>query len=44
MNLSDIATLKTKNADDCCILTGISKSKALKLLQNINFTGKSGTL
>ena len=42
VNLSDIATLKTKNADCRCFLTGISKSKAL--LQNINFTGKSGTL
>ena len=43
-NLTDIAILKIKNADYCCIFTAISKSEAIKLLQNINSTEKSGTL
>ena len=43
MNLSDIAILKIKNADYCCIITGISKSEAINLMQNINMTEKSGT-
>ena len=33
MNLSNIAILKTKNANYRCIITGISKSEAIKLLQ-----------
>ena len=44
MNLSDIAILNIKGSDYCCIITGISKSKAIKLLQNIDLTKKSGTL
>ena len=44
MNLSNIPILKIKNADYCCIVTGISKSEAIKLLQNIDLTEKSGTL
>ena len=32
MNLSDIAILKIKNADYCCIITGISKSEAINLI------------
>ena len=32
MNLSDIAILKIKNADYCCIISGISKIEAIKLL------------
>ena len=44
MMLSNIATLKIENADYCCIITGISKSEAIKLLQNIDLTKKSGTL
>ena len=44
MNLSNIALLKIKNADYCCIITGINRSKATKLLQNIDSTEKSGTL
>ena len=42
--LSDIAILKTENADYCCIITGISKSKAINLMQNIDFTERSKTL
>ena len=44
MNLSDIFILKIKSADYYCIITGISKSEALNLLQNIDLTEKSGTL
>ena len=44
MTLSDIAILKIKIFDYCCITTGISKSEAIKLLQNIDLTKKSGTL
>ena len=38
VNLSDI--LKTKNIDYRCIITGISKSEAIKLLQKIYLTEK----
>ena len=44
MNLSNIAILKIKNADYHCIITVISKSEAIKLLQNIDFTETSETL
>ena len=44
MNFNDIAVLKIKNADHCCIITGISKSEAIKLLQNVDLTENSGTL
>ena len=44
MNLSNIAILKIKNADYRCIITRISKSKARRLLQNIDLTEKSETL
>ena len=40
MNLSTIAVLKIKNAGYRCIVSGISKSEALKLLQNIDLTEK----
>ena len=44
MNLSNIAILKIKNAEYRWIISGISKSEAIKLLQNIDLTEKSGTL
>ena len=44
INLSDISILKIKNFNYCCIITGISKTKAINLLQNIDLTEKSGTL
>ena len=44
MILSDIAILSIKVSDYCCIITGISKIEALKLLQNTDLTDKSGTL
>ena len=44
MNLKNTAILKIKNTNYCWIITGISKSEAIKLLQNIGLTEKSGTL
>ena len=44
MNLSNIAILRIKNSDYRCIITRISKNGAIKLLQNIDLTEKSGTL
>ena len=44
MNLSDIYILNIKNVNYCCIINGISKSEAIKLLQNIDLTEKSRTL
>ena len=44
MSLSNIAILKIKPTKYCFIITGISKSEATKLLQNIDLTKKSGTL
>ena len=44
MNFSDIAILEIKYADYCYTISGISKSEAVNLMQNINSTEKSGTL
>ena len=44
INLSDIAILSIKSADYCCIISGISKNEAIKLMQNADLTGKSRTL
>ena len=44
MILSDIAILNIKGADYCCIISGISKSEAINLMQNIDLTKKNGTL
>ena len=38
MTLNDIAILKTKNADYRRIITRISESEAIKLLQNVDLT------
>ena len=40
MNLSDIAILNIESADYCCIISGISKSEAINLMQNIHLTEK----
>ena len=40
MNLNDICILNIKNADYRCIIGGISKSEAIKLLQSIDLTEK----
>ena len=44
ISLTNVTALKIKNADYCCTTIGISKSEALKLLQNIDLTKKSGTI
>ena len=44
MNLRDIAALSIRSADYSCISTGISKSEAINLLQNIDLTEKSEIL
>ena len=44
MSLSDIYTFNIKNVDYRCIISGISKSEAIKLLQNINLSEIGGTL
>ena len=44
MNLSHIAILKFKNVNYCCIITGMSKSEAIKLIESIDLTEKNGTL
>ena len=41
LNLSDIAILNIKGSDYCCIISRISKSEAIKLMQNIDLTEKS---
>ena len=36
LNLNDIAISNIKGSDYCCIISRISKSEAMKLLQNID--------
>ena len=43
LNLSDIAILNIKRSDYRCIISGISKSEAVNIIQNINSTGKRRT-
>ena len=38
MELSDIAISKIKNADYRCIISGISKSEAINVMQNIDLS------
>ena len=40
IKLSNIAVLSIKGADYCCIITGISKSEAINLMQNIFLSKK----
>ena len=44
MNLRDISILKIKGSDYRCIISLISKTGALNLMQNADLTEKSGTL
>ena len=44
MNLSDAAILNIKIADYCCIISRISKTESINVMQNIDLTEKSGTL
>ena len=43
-NLNGIAILNKNVVDCCCIISGISKSETIKIMQNIDFPEKSGTL
>ena len=40
MNLSDITILNNKDSAYRCIISGISKNKAINLIQNIDLTKK----
>ena len=42
LNLSNIAILIIKSADYCCIISGSSKSGAIKLMQNVDLTKNVG--
>ena len=44
VNLSDIAIANIKGANCCCIISGISKSGAISLMENIDWIEKSRTL
>ena len=44
MNLSDVAILNLNGVDYHYIISGISKSKAVNLLQKAGLNEKSGTL
>ena len=44
MNLSNIAIVNIKGSYYCCIISVISKSEAINLIQSIDLTEKSGTL
>ena len=44
ISLSDVAVLNVKGSGYHYIISRISKSEAVKLLQNTNLTEKSGTL
>ena len=44
VNLSDIAILNIKGSNYCCIISGISKNEAINLMQNADFTKRSGIL
>ena len=44
INLSDIAILNIKRSDYRCIISLISKSEAINLMQNADLTEKNATL
>ena len=44
MNLSDIAILNIRSADQHCIISRISKNNAINVMQNADLTKKSLTL
>ena len=44
MNLNDTAIVNIKSVDYCCIISEISKSEAINLMQNIDLTEKGRTL
>ena len=44
INFSDIAILNNNGSDYCCIISRISKSEAINLMQNTDLTKKSRNL
>ena len=44
MYLSNITILNIHKADYCCIISRISKSEAITLMQNADLAEKNGTL
>ena len=44
MNLSNIAILNNKGADYCSVISRISKSEAINLMQNFDWAEKNGIL
>ena len=44
VNPSDIVILNIKGSDYCCIISGISESEAINLIQNIDLTKKRRAL
>ena len=44
MNLNDVLSLNIQDADYSCIIGRINKSEAVKVMQNIYLTEKSGIL
>ena len=44
MNLRDIAILNVKGSGYCCIVSRISSSETINLMQNIGLTEKSKAL
>ena len=44
MSLKDIAILNNRGSDYHCIISLISKNKAINLMQIVNLTEKRGTL
>ena len=44
LDLSNIGILNIHGSGYCCIISDISKSEAINLIQNTEFTEKSGTL
>ena len=44
LNLNDIAILSIKGSDYCCIISLISKNKAINLMENADLTEKSRTI
>ena len=40
VNFSDIAILNIKGSDDCCVISLISKNKAIRLIQNADLNKK----
>ena len=43
-NLDDISILKINGVDHCCTISRININQAIKLLQNISLSLKSGAL